>query len=118
MLQKRIELNGDNIFWYFLFLRLTPLLPNWFINVASPIINVKYIYFGTATFLGLIPANFMYIQIGQTLQSISQDTLHNSGRFVLSYKNMAFLAMLAIFSLIPTFIKRKYGKQMDSKQTD
>eukprot|EP01083_Nonionella_stella_P126498 382893_1 len=113
MLQNKIEMNGDNIFYYLLFLRLTPLLPNWFINLAAPILNVRYIYFGSATFVGLIPANFMYIQLGMTLQSISQDTLGNQGRFVLSYKSMACLLMMAIIALIPTFFKKKYTPRVD-----
>lgn len=114
MFQKKIELNGDNIFFYLLFLRLTPFLPNWFINLAAPLINVKYIYFAGATFIGLIPANFMYIQAGMTLQSVSHDALENkSGHFVLSYKSMGLLFMLALMSLLPTFFKKRYGNRID-----
>ena len=114
MFQKKIELNGDNIFFYLLFLRLTPFLPNWFINLACPLINVRYIYFAGATFLGLIPANFMYIQAGMTLQSVSHDALEgSSGHFVLSYKSMGLLFFMAILSLIPTQFKKRFGDRVD-----
>eukprot|EP00484_Ammonia_sp_Unknown_P000321 CAMPEP_0197023194 /NCGR_PEP_ID=MMETSP1384-20130603/3974_1 /TAXON_ID=29189 /ORGANISM="Ammonia sp." /LENGTH=213 /DNA_ID=CAMNT_0042451383 /DNA_START=161 /DNA_END=802 /DNA_ORIENTATION=+ len=114
LLQSKIEENGENIFFYLLFLRLTPLLPNWFINLAAPIINVQFIYFVSATCIGLIPANFMYIQFGMTLQSISQDTLENQGRFVLSYKSMLLLLLFAIMALVPTFFKKRIKRYRNS----
>lgn len=35
-----------------LFLRVTPLIPNWFVNVASPIVGVPISTFAIATFIG------------------------------------------------------------------
>ncbi len=35
-----------------IFLRFTPLVPNWFVNIASPIVGIPYAYFGIGTFLG------------------------------------------------------------------
>jgi uncharacterized membrane protein YdjX (TVP38/TMEM64 family) len=35
-----------------LFLRITPLLPNWFVNVASPIVGVPLHIFVLATLVG------------------------------------------------------------------
>ena len=40
---------------YILFLRITPFLPNWFINVVSPVINVPLWTFFFATVLGKLP---------------------------------------------------------------
>lgn len=42
----------QNLFWYMLFLRLTPLIPNWFVNLGSPLVGMPYIYFLVATFFG------------------------------------------------------------------
>ena len=42
----------DDMLWYIIFLRITPFLPNWFINLASPIIGVQLIPFFWGTFLG------------------------------------------------------------------
>ena len=111
--QVQIERNGDNVFFYLLFLRLTPFLPNWFINLAAPIINVRFAYFVAATFMGLIPANFMYIELGMTLQSISHDTLEQKGHFVLSQRSMLCLFMLAVLALIPTLFKKRYSQRID-----
>jgi hypothetical protein len=35
-----------------LFLRLTPLIPNWFVNVSSPIVGMPFAYFFFGTLLG------------------------------------------------------------------
>ena len=42
----------DDMLWYIIFLRITPFLPNWFINLASPIIGVRVAPFYWGTFLG------------------------------------------------------------------
>jgi uncharacterized membrane protein YdjX (TVP38/TMEM64 family) len=55
-----------------LFLRITPLLPNVFINVASPIVNVPYSTFFLATFFGLMPMNVVHINTGLMLNEIQQ----------------------------------------------
>jgi uncharacterized membrane protein YdjX (TVP38/TMEM64 family) len=46
-----------------LFLRLTPTLPNTFINVASPIVDVPYHIFFLATLIGLIPAAYVTVKV-------------------------------------------------------
>lgn len=48
---------------YMLFLRVTPTLPNTFINVASPIVNVPYHIFFLATSIGLIPAAYVTVRV-------------------------------------------------------
>lgn len=58
----------DNLFWYMLFLRLTPLIPNWFVNLGSPLVGMPYIYFFTGSCIGLIPNNFILLQTGMTLK--------------------------------------------------
>jgi uncharacterized membrane protein YdjX (TVP38/TMEM64 family) len=63
-----VQKNKHNLFWYMLFLRLTPLIPNWFVNLASPLVGIPYKYFLSASFIGLMPMNFILIQTGQTLK--------------------------------------------------
>jgi len=43
---------GSNLFFYLLFLRISPLLPNWFISLASPILDIPLSTFAAATFIG------------------------------------------------------------------
>ena len=37
---------------YIIFLRITPILPNWLINISSPILGVNIVHFFLGTFLG------------------------------------------------------------------
>jgi uncharacterized membrane protein YdjX (TVP38/TMEM64 family) len=48
---------------YMLFLRVTPTLPNTFINFASPIVDVPYYVFFLATSIGLIPAAYITVRV-------------------------------------------------------
>jgi len=36
-----------------MFLRLTPLIPNWFVNLGSPLVGMPYLYFIVASFFGI-----------------------------------------------------------------
>ncbi|PPR99935.1 hypothetical protein GOBAR_AA20723 [Gossypium barbadense] len=45
----------------------SPTLPNTFNNVASPIVDVPYHIFLTATFIGLIPAAYITVRAGIAL---------------------------------------------------
>ncbi|KAL1087508.1 hypothetical protein V6Z11_D08G188200 [Gossypium hirsutum] len=56
---------------YMLFLRLTPTLPNTFINVASPIVDVPYHIFFMTTLIGLIPAAYITVRAGIALRVVS-----------------------------------------------
>jgi len=46
-----------------LFLRITPTLPNTFINMASPIVDIPFHIFFTATLVGLIPASYITVKV-------------------------------------------------------
>lgn len=48
---------------YMLFLRVTPTLPNLFINLASPIVDIPFHVFFLATVVGLIPASFITVRV-------------------------------------------------------
>jgi len=82
-----------------LFIRLTPIAPNWFVNIASPIVKVKYINFLLSTFIGLIPANCVHISTGSML-----DNATNIG---MNLSNILFIALLGLIALVPTFFKSK-----------
>ena len=46
-------------------LRITPFLPNWFINIVSPVIDVALKPFWLGTFIGVAPPSFVAIQVCQ-----------------------------------------------------
>jgi uncharacterized membrane protein YdjX (TVP38/TMEM64 family) len=61
---KKVQANKDHTFFYMLFLRLTPLVPNWFVNISSPIVGIPFLHFCFGTFLGLMPLNLVHINAG------------------------------------------------------
>ncbi|TDH68868.1 hypothetical protein CCR75_004175 [Bremia lactucae] len=102
--KEKIAQNQSNLFYYLLFLRITPLLPNWFVNIACPLVGVPFKYFFLATLLGLLPANFIHISTGATLNSAVEAS---SGSNVV---NFGVLFLLQFVALLPTLFKSKIAK--------
>jgi uncharacterized membrane protein YdjX (TVP38/TMEM64 family) len=103
-----VDSNKDNLFFYMLFLRITPLLPNWLINLASPIVGVPYKHFILATFLGLMPANVMHVNMGAELAKME--------RIGFDFKIILFLLFLGVFALIPVYIKKLFAKKFKTEE--
>jgi len=53
VMSLQVERHRAHLFNYIVFLRITPFLPNWFINMVSPVINVPLSTFFIGTFFGL-----------------------------------------------------------------
>lgn len=49
---KTVNRNKNDLFNYMLFLRITPLLPNWFINLVAPVVGVPLFPFAFGTLFG------------------------------------------------------------------
>lgn len=85
---------------YMLFLRVTPTLPNTFINFASPIVGIPYHTFLLATLFGLIPASIMSVRAGLTLGQLqSLGDLYDT-------KTILFLFTIGLILILPTVLKR------------
>ncbi|KAI3690009.1 hypothetical protein L2E82_47983 [Cichorium intybus] len=99
--QDQVAKRRNGLLNYMLFLRLTPTLPNMFINVASPIVNVPYHIFLMATTIGLIPAAYVIVKAGITLgelQSIGD---------LYDIQSIATLFIIGLVSITPTLISKK-----------
>lgn len=101
MFREKIREQQDNLFFYLLFLRISPLLPNWFISVSSPILNVPLHKFVLATAIGLVPANYIHVNTGMQLEQLQSANGINLAS-VLALFGIAFLA------LIPTLFKKRF----------
>ncbi|KAG8638152.1 uncharacterized membrane protein At4g09580 [Manihot esculenta] len=98
--QEQIARRKECLLNYMLFLRLTPTLPNIFINVASPIVDVPYHIFFLATFIGLIPATYVTVKAGIALAEIeSLGDLYN-------FNFIATLFLIGIVSITPTLMSK------------
>ena len=48
----QVQKHKDHLLNYMIFLRVTPFLPNWFINIVAPVIDVPVWPFFLGTFIG------------------------------------------------------------------
>lgn len=95
----------SDMMWYIIFLRITPFLPNWFINLASPIVGVRLTPFFWGTFVGVAPPSFFFIRAGTTLYELTTSTGH------ISLSSVMVLASLALLSLAPVLFKRLIARK-------
>lgn len=68
----QIAKRKDKLLNYMLFLRITPTLPNTFINMASPIVDIPFHIFFAATLVGLIPASYITVKVSIVFKLIIQ----------------------------------------------
>ncbi|KAM7493917.1 hypothetical protein LguiB_028526 [Lonicera macranthoides] len=99
--QAQVAKRREGLLNYMLFLRVTPTLPNTFINVASPIVDVPYHIFFFATFIGLIPAAYVTVKAG-----IALGELRSVGDLY-DFNSIATLFLIGIVSVTPTLMSSK-----------
>ena len=96
--------SGD-LWSYFLFLRLTPFLPGWFINITSPLVKIPLKIFIIGTFFGISPQSYCFILAGTQL-----DKLITVGD-AFSYKSIIIWSFIAFLSIIPVILKKCCGER-------
>jgi len=97
----KVDGHRTNLLSYILFLRITPFLPNWFINIVSPVIGVPLLPFWIGSFFGVAPPSFVFIQAGTTLQQLTSST------DAITVESVALLIAFALLSLVPILLKNK-----------
>ncbi|XP_076898202.1 putative membrane protein At4g09580 [Bidens hawaiensis] len=98
--QNQVAKRQGGLLNYMLFLRLTPTLPNTFINFASPIVNVPYRIFFLATAIGLIPAAFLTVRAG-----IALGELRSVGDLY-DMRSIGTLFLIGIVSITPALMTK------------
>lgn len=61
----QVDKHREHLINYIIFLRITPFLPNWFINITSPVINVPLGVFFLGTFLGKALERVINVAVSQ-----------------------------------------------------
>lgn len=74
-LKTRTDAFQGSMFRYVLFLRMSPLFPNWFVNYGTALIGVPFMYFLTASFLALQPTTVLSISMGHMLHEMGKTGL-------------------------------------------
>jgi len=105
--RQHVERQRQNLLSYIIFLRITPFLPNWFINLTSPIIDVPLTHFFVGTFIGVAPPSFVYISAGQTVHTLT------STSSILTWYQIGLLGLVALISLLPVLLKNKLKSKFE-----
>jgi len=98
---RKVDKQRSNLLSYIIFLRITPFLPNWFINIVSPVIDVPLVPFWFGSFFGVAPPSFVFIQAGTTLQQMT------STMDPITPESVSLLVLFALLSLVPVLLKNK-----------
>ncbi|CEG65641.1 hypothetical protein RMATCC62417_02382 [Rhizopus microsporus] len=90
---------------YIIVLRISPLPPNWLVNLGSPHLSVPFMSFFWGTFIGVAAPSFIHVQAGAALDRLSSsDQLE-----LLTPINILCLIAVAIVALLPVFIRKRFN---------
>lgn len=104
--RKEVAKRRNNLLNYMLFLRITPFVPNTFVNVVSPVVDIPIHIFAFATCVGTLPQNFITAQMGLKLATVASfSELYDS-------RMLAFGLVAGAVILIPTFLGAEAGKSL------
>jgi len=103
--RSQIDKHKGNLFYFMLFLRISPMLPNWFINVCSPILQVPFMYFFGATLIGIAPQTAISVNIGANIYNFVDD--EKAGNPFINLGNILTLFGIAVLALLPVFLKKR-----------
>lgn len=105
--QKQIDHHRNDILNYMIFLRITPFLPNWFINISAPVLNVPLSSFFLGTFIGVAPPSFGFISAGFELYELT------ATGDAFSFKSISLVVISAVISIIPVLFRKKWQKKLE-----
>ena len=107
-----VDKNRSDLMSYILFLRITPFLPNWFINITSPCLNIPINIFFWATFFGVAPLSFIAVSAGKEI--------HKLVKFgdALSFDAVFLCAAAAVVSILPILAKKLFAEKFGMVEKD
>ena len=93
---------------YIFILRLTPIFPGWFLNIAAPHVGIPLHIFAISTFVGVLPTTIIYSKAGETLAKLSSG--NNVELFNVS--NLIILVIIGVLAVVPQFVNKGKSKQL------
>ena len=124
-MRRRAEASGGKLkavidgveagaFGYILTLRLVPLAPFWLVNIAAALAHAPLRAYALATFLGIMPATFIYSGIGAGIgELIARGEAPDAG-VIFEPKILLPLVGLGLLSLGVTLYQRHRAKTGDA----
>lgn len=111
--ESLLDNHRRHLFYYFMFLRLSPLLPNWFINISSPVVGVDFSTYLLGTFFGCMPVAFLSVETG-----IALNDLTTAGLNALGIRMAVVMCVAAALSLLPVALQKWLDRKEQSEQSD
>src|SRR5262245_15232258 len=102
---------AENEFSYLLSLRLVPLFPFFVVNLVPAFLGVRLRNFVAATFVGIIPATFVFASVGAGLGSLVDAGRDCSLHDALTPQIVLALTGLAVLALVPVVYKRFWTRR-------
>lgn len=95
----------QNAFNYLLVLRLVPFFPFWAVNIVAALLSVPFPTFVTATLIGIIPATFIYVMVGNSLSTVLNNDQTPNLNIIFTPPIFLPLLALAVLALLPVIYK-------------
>lgn len=110
---KRMEEGfREDAFAYLFTLRMIPVVPFWALNIVPGVLGVKLRDYVLATFLGIIPATFVYVSIGNGIDAVFEAGERPTLSGVLLKPEIILpIAGLVLLALLPIVYKRIFSGQ-------
>src|SRR5947207_2248161 len=110
---EQLQSHSRNLLNYIIVLRLSPIPPNWFANVAAPHVGVPLKIFFIGTFFGVAAPSLIHVQAGLTIEHLT-----NASDFkIFSLTNVIALVLVALAVLIPVWFRRKVEQESSNENS-
>jgi len=111
---RQMMMGSDNLFFLVLSMRVSPMIPAWFLNISLPLVPIPVWQFAGATLIGALPASLLAVETGAALSRLEagEDLLKPSAR------QLFLLFLLALVAAVPALSRRLSVKLMDLDAPD
>ncbi|KAK7197778.1 SNARE associated Golgi protein [Novymonas esmeraldas] len=105
-IRGQVTRHRADLFVYIVFVRLTPILPNWLVNLASPVVGVPLHTFGAATMVGILPQTYLSVRFG----SLAHLAKAGETRRIVTPWDTLLLAVIGVGVLAGLRLKKKFAQ--------
>jgi uncharacterized membrane protein YdjX (TVP38/TMEM64 family) len=104
---RRVEAGfREHALSYLLAIRLVPIFPFWLVNLAAAATGMKLSSYMIGTFLGMIPATFIFASLGSGIGNILAEGRHPDLGVLFQPAVLLPIIGLAVLALLPVVYKR------------
>lgn len=91
---------------YMIFIRATPFLPNWFVNVAAPLIGVPIVPFFFGTLVGVVPPYILFLRVGRKIHDFA--TLEDA----MPWEELVVMWVVVMVVAVPILFKDRIAAKL------